>query len=197
MHDYITNSKNRKLKTKILLFLSRINIGAGKLPISGRLILLMDAILFCTLFSPWISITYLEGNIRSYSAFSQYSLYIGYVILIAVVITPFFLLSHSRKEYFRSLLPFRLSDSQAVVYIMTIVLTMLVNLILVNHILYVTQVGTESILSGGFKGAFSSIICMFGAVYVYSRTNKKENTDMYYLDHHTEDDLGEYRGILD
>lgn len=151
MHDYITNSKNRKLKTKILLFLSRINIGAGKLPISGRLILLMDAILFCTLFSPWISITYLEGNIRSYSAFSQYSLYIGYVILIAVAITPFFLLSHSRKEYLRSLLPFRLSDSQAIVYIMTIVLTMLVNLILVNHILYVTQVGTESVLSGGFK----------------------------------------------
>ncbi len=26
MSDYITNSKNRKLKTKILLFLSRINI---------------------------------------------------------------------------------------------------------------------------------------------------------------------------
>lgn len=38
---------------------------------------------------------------------------------------------------------------------------------------------------------------MFGAIYIYSRTNKKENTDIYYLDHHTEDDLGEYRGILD
>jgi hypothetical protein len=151
MHDYITNSKNRKLKTKILLFLSRINIGAGKLPISGRMILLMDAILCCTLFVPWISITYLEGNIRNYSAFSQYSLYIGYVILIAVAVTPFLLLSHSRKEYLRSLLPFRLSDSQAIVYIMTIILTMLVNLILVNHLLYVTQVATESTLSAGFK----------------------------------------------
>jgi hypothetical protein len=80
---------------------------------------------------------------------------------------------------------------------MTIVLTMLVNLILVNHLLYVTQVATESVLSGGFKWAFSSIVCMLWSVYIFSRTNKKENTDMYYLDHHTEDALGDYRGILD
>ena len=53
MSDYITNSKNRKLKTKFLLFLSRINIWAGKLPLSWRLILLMEGVLWVSLFFPW------------------------------------------------------------------------------------------------------------------------------------------------
>ena len=143
MHDYITNSKNRKLKTKILLFLSRINIGASKLPLSGRCIILMEAVLLVSLFFPWLHLVYLgTSEPVSYSAFSHFSLYIGYLILATSAIIPFFLLSHTKKERIRAMLPFRLSDTQAIVFIMMILCVSLIQLMIVNN-LYSSQIAAQ------------------------------------------------------
>lgn len=196
MSDYITNSKNRKLKTKILLFLSRINIWASKLPLSWRVIILMECILFCSLFFPWINLIYLDGSIHPHYAFSQFSLYIGYGILLAIIIIPFFLLSHTKKEHIRSMVPFRLSDTQAIVFIMSILLTTLINLIVVNN-LYSTQIAANgSTLTVWFKVALAAILCMIGSTFFLSRFTKTANTEIYYLDHQIDNELIEYEGIL-
>lgn len=196
MPDYITNSKNRKLKTKILLFLSRINIWAWKLPLSGRAIILMEIILFASIFFPWVRLTYLDGVIEQYYAFSIYSLYIGYVILFAILIIPFFLLSHTKKEYIRARVPFRLSDSQAIIFVIIILLSILINLIIVNSI-YSTQIAAQwSTLTIGYKIAFSAVVWILISTYFFSQSSKHTNTDIYYIDHQTDDELLEYRGIL-
>lgn len=67
-----------------------------------------------------------------HSSFSSYSLYVGYGILLAVILIPFFLLSHIKKERIRSMIPFRLSDTQVIVFISSILLTTFVNLIVLN-----------------------------------------------------------------
>jgi hypothetical protein len=197
MHDYITNSKNRKLKTQILLFLSRINIGASKLPLSGRVIILMEVVLFISLFFPWLKLIYLNTSDPIwYSAFSQFSLYIGYLILVAIAIIPFFLLSHTKKERIRAMLPFRLSDTQAIVFIMSILLVSMMNLIIINWF-YSSQIAAQwSTLTTGFRLAICSIFTIFIATYFFSRSNKVSNTDMYYLDHQTDDELSRYKNIL-
>lgn len=196
MSDYITNSKNRKLKTKILLFLSRINIWAGKLPLSWRVIILMECILFCSLFFPWINLATLDSSMHHYYAFSQYSLYIGYGVLLVIIIIPFFLLSHTKKEHIRSIVPFRLSDTQAIVFVMSILLTTLIDLIIVNN-LYSTQIAANgSTLTVWFKIALASTLCMLGSAYFLSRFTKTANTEIYFLDHQTDEELFEYDNIL-
>jgi len=196
MSDYITNSKNRKLKTKILLFLSRINIWAGKLPISGRLIILMEIILGVSLFFPWLHLTYLDGSIENYYAFSQFSLYIGYGIVMALIFIPFFLLSHTKKERVRAIVPFRLSDTQAIVFIVSLLLNTIVILIFVNN-LYSTQIAAlGSSLGMGFKIAFSAIICTLISAYFLSKSTKISNTEICYIDHQNDDELTKYNSIL-
>ena len=197
MSDYITNSKNRKLKTKILLFLSRINIWAGKLPLSGRAIILLECVLFGSLFFPWLNLRYLdELEPIAYTAFSQFCLYIGYGILLAIAIVPFFLLSHTKKERIRAIVPFRLSDTQAIVFIMSILLVSLINLIIING-LYSSQIAAQgSTLTVGFRIALSSVISILVATYFFSRSNKVANTDIYYLDHQIDDELSKYKHIL-
>jgi hypothetical protein len=61
MVDYIANSKNRKFKKQILTFFERLNFGAGKLPLSGRVILMMTGLLLVSLFFPWFKFTYLSS----------------------------------------------------------------------------------------------------------------------------------------
>lgn len=196
MSDYITNSKNRKLKTKILLFLSRINIWAWKLPFSGRIILLMEVVLWISLFFPWFRFVDLYESVSIHSSFSSYSLYVGYGILLAVILIPFFLLSHIKKERIRSMIPFRLSDTQVIVFISSILLTTFVNLIVLNAT-YTNQFAVHgSSLWSGFKIAFSATIAILMSAFFLSKSNKELNTEIYYIDHQTDKELLEYKDIL-
>ena len=129
------------------------------------------------------------------SAFSGFALYVGYLILMAIALVPFFLLSHTKKERIRAKLPFRLSDTQAIVFVMTVLLITLMNLIVINSV-YGTQIAVASVLGAGFKMAFSSIVFILVATYFLSRSNKVSNTDIYYLDHQTDDELSKYKNIL-
>lgn len=136
MVNYIANSKNRKFKKQILTFLERLNFGAGKLPLSGRVILLMDAILVVSLFFPWIHFEYLDAKTAAFGAFSFYTGHIGYGIVVSAIGIPFFLLSHIKKERIRAHIPFRLSDTQAVVFIASMLLTSLLHMVFTSEVFH-------------------------------------------------------------
>ena len=156
----------------------------------------MECILFSSLFFPWINLTYLNEQVQHQYAFSQFSLYIGYGILLAIIIIPFFLLSHTKKERIRALVPFRLSDTQAIVFVVSILLSNLTSLIVINN-LYSTQIAAlGSTLALGFKIAFSSIVCILISAYFLSKSTKTDNTDVCYIDHQMDDELMNYKGIL-
>ncbi len=107
----------------------------------------MESILVGSVFFPWIRMVYLDGSIHDHYAFSQFCLYIGYWILFISIITPFFLLSHTKKERIRALLPFRLSDTQAIIFIFTILLVSMTNLMIINS-LYTTQIAAQGSILG-------------------------------------------------
>jgi hypothetical protein len=134
MKNYIANSQNRKLKNKIALFLSRLNLGAGKLPLAGRVILMMCAILGVSIFFPWFGVEYLDKSTERFYAFSVYTGYIGIGILLALFFIPFFLISHAKKERIRAYVPFRLSDTQAVVFVASLLLVSMIQLISLSRI---------------------------------------------------------------
>ena len=86
---------------------------------------------------------YLDGSIRDLYAFSQFSLYIGYLTLFVLALVPFCLLSHTKKERLRALLPFRLSDTQAIIFAFTILLVSMMNLMVINSIFYTAQIAAQ------------------------------------------------------
>lgn len=94
------------------------------------------------------------------------------------------------------MLPFRLSDTQAIIFIMNILFVSLIHLVIVNG-LYSSQIAAQwSTLTTGFRLAICSVFAIFIATYYLSRSNKTSNTDMYYLDHQTDDELSKYKNIL-
>lgn len=96
----------------------------------------------------------------------------------------------------RKQVPFRLSDTQAIVSVSGIFLALLF------HMLFIFRVYNQQIATGwlsvhsGFYIAFVSFIFITVASYYLSQTFKKENTDMYYLDNQNDNDLQEYSDII-
>ena len=170
MTDYIANSKNRKLKKRIMLFLSRIDFGREKLPLAGKGILFLNGILFLSLFFSWFQFTYMDNSITNYSAFSFYTVYIGYALLIAIFAVPFFLLSHTKKEMIRAYIPFRLSDTQAIVFIISMIFTALMHLLFMSRTFH--QFTTDVQIGNGFTLALTSVICIVISAYFLSRQTK-------------------------
>lgn len=121
--------------------------------------------------------------------------FIGYGILLSLIIIPFFLLSHTKKEQIRAHIPFRLSDTQAVVFVASMILTALMILMLISGIYNQIALGGV-ILKNGFFIAITSTLLIIIAGFFLSRYTKVTNTEMYYLDHHIDDTLQEYRDIL-
>lgn len=195
MVNYIANSKNRKFKKQILTFFERLNFWAGKLPISGRVILMMNTILLLSLFFPWLHFEYRSAESASFSAFSFYTGYIGYGVLVSILSIPFFLLSHTKKERIRASIPFRLSDTQAIVFIAALLVTALF------HTLFMSQVFwqfTQAVqLWRGFLIATSSSICIIIAAFFLSKSTKEHVRELRYLDHSEIESLSEYKTIIE
>lgn len=194
MSHYTINSKNRKLKKQILGFLTRIGFGAGKLPISGRLILIFTAFLVCTLFFPWIELRFTDGSVQQYWAFSSYLGFIGFGVILGVIIMPFFLLSHRKKEKIRANIPFRLSDTQAVVFVASILFTALFQVLLMTSMHQMTM--GDVYIHNSFLLALSFSVIIIVCGYFLSQKMKITNTDMYYLDHEHQNPLGEYQDLF-
>jgi len=179
--DYIRNSKNRKLKTQILNFFSRITFGGKKLDIAGKSIILWTFFLLCSLFFPWIHMHFLDGISKSYSAFSLYTGGIGYGIIFGLFLIIFFLISHEKKERIRAYVPFRLSDAQAIVFIDAMILTAMFHFILIS--LTYTQFALNGVTLGiGFNIALTSTILILVSAFFFSQSEKVAGISMSYLD---------------
>jgi hypothetical protein len=194
MTDYIANSKNRKLKKRIMLFLSRLDFGREKLPFAGKMILFLDGILFLSLFFSWFHFTYIDNSVTSFSAFSVYTGYIWYALFFAILAIPFFLLSHTKKEMIRAYIPFRLSDTQAIVFIVSMILTGLLHLMFMSRTFH--QFTIDIRVWNGFILSLTTSICILVSAYFLSRQSKQWSVEVRYIDHTTTDSYGEYGEIL-
>lgn len=155
----------------------------------------MNFLLLISLFFPWMSFEYLSRESTSHSAFSAYVGYVGYGIMISVILIPFFLLSHHKKEHIRSLVPFRLSDTQAIVFIGSMLLTALLHTIFLSPVF--AQFSQESLLGNGFLIAISATIIIILSSFFLSKSTKEQAREMRFLDHHDTDMLSEYQTIID
>lgn len=193
MREYNTNIQNRKLKKQVLNFFSRLGFGAWQLPLSGRLILAFEVILTISLFLPWLEIESVSTGIATYSAFSRFLGFIGYGVIASIIIVPFFLISHTKKEQIRAYVPFRLSDTQAVVFVSTMILVALVQLILISPA-YRAFWAVEFRI--GFHLAGASIASMIICGFFLSKKIKNQNTESYFLDKQTFENLWEYKNVI-
>ena len=194
--DYIRNSKNRKLKMQIITFLSRLNFGANRLWIAGKWIMFCNILLFASLFIPWMQFRFLDSTTYIINAFSWFSGFIGYFILLTIGVIGFFLLSHEKKERIRAYVPFRLSDAQAIVFLDAILLTLLFHTIIISLQTY-SQFAVQGIEIGfWFKLALWAALLLLFWAYFFSKNEKESMSTLNYLDKKEYRNYDEYQDIL-
>jgi hypothetical protein len=194
--DYNRNSKNRKLKTEILSFFSRLNFSAYRLGLAGKSIICCSGALLISLFFPWISFhAPMGGAVTYHFAFSLYLGGIGFAIIAALVLVGFFLLSHEKKERFRGYVPFRLSDAQAIVFIATILSTATLSYVMAAFA-YKRLSSHDVMPELGIEIALSAEVLLFVGAYFFSQSEKSRAMTMSYFDKVEHDALDEYRDIL-
>lgn len=194
--DYIRNSKNRKLKTQILNFFTRVSFSGRRLDIAGRAILFCNMLLFISVFFPWIRLKMLDRTEQSYTAFSLYSWGIGFGIILWCIGIWFFLFSHEKKERIRAYVPFRLSDTQAMVFISSLILVACIEIIFVS--MNYTQIAANGVNLGfGFDLGLTAVLLILFAAFFYSQSEKISGITLSHLDKKDGEHFGEYRDILD
>ncbi len=193
--DYIRNSKNRKLKTKVLNFFTRMSFSSYRLDIAGKSIMIFNLLLLASTFFPWIQMKFRTGDVVNYYAFSLYTGLIGYGILIGCLGIAFFLFSHEKKERIRAYVPFRLSDAQAIVFIDALILFACIELIFVS--MSYTKIALSVVNPGsGFILALTSTSLILISSFFYSQHEKQASVTLNYLDKKDPEYLGEYGDIL-
>ncbi len=155
---------------------------------------MMCIVLFFSLFFPWIHFEYLSVPPASSGAFSYYTGYIGYCVLASLVMIPFFLLSHSKKERIRAHVPFRLSDTQAVVFIASMLITSLLHTVFMSEVF--AHFAQNVQIGGGFLIATSSVFCIIVSAFFLSKTTKEQAREVRYLDHHDRESALDYQSII-
>ncbi len=193
--DYIRNSKNRKLKAQILGFFSRLTFGSYRLGFSGKAILFSNILVLIVLFFPWMRLVYMDGSIHTFGAFSFFSGYIGYGMLLWVLLIAFFLLSHSKKEQLRAYVPFRLSDAQAIVFIDAMMLTSLVHFL--SMALIFQNFSSQTTVLFGCQILLTLVILILFFSFFFSKSEKQALAWMSYLDKKEPSVFDEYKDIID
>lgn len=195
--DYIRNSKNRKLKTQILGFFLRLNFWTYRIGLPGKSIMFCLVILCLSLFFPWLIFKKpIWTGDALYSAFSLYVGGVGYGIILSIFLILFFLLSHEKKERFRAYVPFRLSDAQAVVFIASLLWVAIFSFTIASFAY--TRISSQEVVPGaGLKLAIASIFLLYIWAYFFSQWEKTRAVSMSYLDKKEQNELDEYKGILE
>lgn len=191
MKHYNTNIENIKFKNKISIFLSRISFWLGKLPLAWRAIIFVVLFIFILLFFPWVAEVDINNNLTNHLAFSKYTGFIGYGVWLGGIIILFFLLSHNKKEQIRGYVPFRLSDVQAIVFVVSMILSNIFMLFALSPI-----ISREIIFTKYFSIAITGLIFILYFSFHLSKQLKAKNTESYYLDHEWEIIPNEYDKIL-
>lgn len=154
----------------------------------------MDFLLAVSLVLPWFQFSFRNNEVEKFYAFSEYTGYIGYGMLFAIIAIPFFLVSHAKKERIRAFVPFRLSDTQAVVFITALLLTTCIHLLFLSRTFH--QFALEVEIGSGFVMVMSSSIMIIVAAFFLSKRTKEQGMDVRYFHHHEQNQFDEYRDIL-
>lgn len=104
--------------------------------------------------------------------------HIGFGIIIAIITIPFFLLSHIKKEKIRAYVPFRLSDTQAIIFIASILLTAIIQILFISTSF---QIIGKFAIKSGFGIAAACVVGIIVSGYFLSEKIKNQNTNSYYL----------------
>lgn len=191
--DYISNSKNRKLKNKIHALLARLSFNF--LHLSGGLrIISIGIFLSClSLFLNWFSITDMA---LVENAFSIHVGYIGYIIILINSILCFLLLSSTGKEKLKTKAHLTFSDHTII--IASGVTLFLLTLVIFNSIRGFVLFYQNIIIGDGitFQSIGSIFITMGG--FLYYREKKQDFLSTMYVENTGagESLFAEYEDIL-
>jgi hypothetical protein len=191
--DYITNSKNRKLKNKIHSLLSRLSFNFLHLSGSLRVISIGIALSFFSLFLNWFSIANspISGN-----AFSIHVGYIGLIIILINSVLCFLLLSNAGKERLKTRAHLTFSDHTVI--ISAGITLFLLTLVVFNSIRGFVLFYPNIIIGDGITfQCIGSIFISLGGL-LYFREKKRDFLSTVYVENTGANDsiFAEYEDIL-
>lgn len=191
--DYITNSKNRKLKNKIYAIVSRLSFNFFHLSKSSKLVCIGIALSFFSLFLNWFSIA---DSVMNGNAFSIQAGYIGYIIICIDSVLCFLLLSDTGKEKLKT--KAHLSFSDHTIIIASGVTLLLLTLVVFNSIRgFVLFYQNITIGDGIIFQSIASIFISVGGL-LYYREKKQDFLNTMYVENSGASDslFEEYEEIL-
>lgn len=193
--NYSINSKNRKLKYKLHLILNRLWFNFFNLSLSQKITFVWIIISFISLFLNWFTIKY--EKTLNYNSFRINTWYVGYVILIELLILLFLILSNSNKEKFKSKTNLVFHDYTIIIFFWLIIF--LLTWAIFNSIKWFTLLFQDiSIWNWIIFELVGSIFIIFSGILNY-REKKQEILHKIYVENNLKNniDLEEYRDILD
>lgn len=175
--DYITNSKNRKLKNKIHSVLARLSFNFVYISKSSRVISIGILLSLFSLFLNWFSILDISF---SGSAFGINTGYIGYIIILINSILCFLLLSSTGKEKLKTRANLTFSDHTII--IASGITLLLLTLVIFNSIRGFILFYQNIIMGDGIIfQCIGSIFISFGGL-LYYREKKKDFLNTMYVE---------------
>jgi len=191
--DYISNSKNRKLKNKIHFLFARLSFNFIHLSGSLRVISIGVFISFFSLFLNWFSII---DNGFTGNAFSVHTGYIGYIIILINSILCFLLLSNTGKEKLKTKAHLTFSDHTII--IASGITLFLLTLVIFNSIRGFVLFYQNIVIGDGiiFQYIGSFFITVGG--FLYYREKKQDFLSTMYVENAQASDsfLADYEDIL-
>lgn len=94
----------------------------------------------------------------------------------------------------RAHIPFRLSDTQVVVFVAAMLFVALIHLFLMSSIF--SQFTISVRIGAGFLMAMSTVVCIIVAAYFLSQRNKADSINIRHIDHQEVTLPDEYADIL-
>lgn len=191
--DYITNSKNRKLKNKIHSLLARMSFNFLHLSSSSRVISIGIFLSFFSLFLNWFSII---DNSVSGNAFSIHAGYIGYIVILINSILCFLLLSSKGKEKLKTKVHLTFSDHTII--IASGITLLLLTLVIFNSIRGFVLFYQNIVIGDGI--IFQCIGSLFISIggFLYYREKKQDFLNTMYVENAGANDslFADYEDIL-
>ena len=193
--NYSINSKNRKLKYKLHLILNRLGFNFFNLSLSQKISFVGIIVSFFSLFINWFTIKY--DTVLTYTAFSINAWYVGWIILVELLILLFLILSNNNKEKFKSKTNLVFHDHTIFIFFWLIIF--LLTWAIFNSIKGFTLLFQDiSIWNWIIFELVGSIFIIFSGILNY-REKKQEILHKIYVENNLKNniDLEEYRDILD
>lgn len=193
--NYLTNSKNRKIKYNFNIFFNRISFNFLNLTTSKKITLIWIIISFISLFLNWFTLEF--NTVIKNNAFSLNVWYIWYIVIIMILILSFLLLSNINKEKIKSKINIIFYDYTIIIFFGIIIF--LLTLVIFNAIRWFTLFFQNiTIWNGIVFELIWAIFIIFWWVLSY-KENKEELLHKLFVENNQlnqDSDLEEYKNII-